>query len=63
MLPPSSFSDLLDASDDAAHEHRFRTIQNVLDTGAAAEPDEELHFLAAEEPASFTEAEQEACRR
>lgn len=46
--PPLSFSETLEATDDAEHEHWFRTIQNVLDMGAATKPDEELHFLAVE---------------
>ena len=61
LSPPTSFSDnVLDAADDIEREDRFRTLQNVLDFSPADDPDEELHFLAAEEPASFSEAEQEA---
>lgn len=60
---PSTFSDMLDVADDSAREHHFRTMENVLDMGVAPEPNEELHFLAAEEPTSFTKVDQEACWR
>ena len=51
---------MLDGEDDSEHEHRFRTLQNVLDAGPAMEPNEELHFLATEEPGSFSEAKADA---
>ena len=54
---------MLDAEDDTELEHRFRTLQNVLDAGLAQEPDEELHFLASEEPGSFDEAKSDASWR
>ena len=54
---------MLDGQDDSEHEHRFRTLQNVLDEGTAKEPDEELHFLATEEPGSFSEAKSDASWR
>ncbi|MBE3102865.1 MAG: hypothetical protein IMZ40_01355 [Bacilli bacterium] len=38
-------------------------MQNVLDAGPATEPDEELHFLATEEPSSFSEASSDASWR
>ena len=47
---------MLDGKDDTELEHRFRTLQNVLDAGPAQDPDEELHFLASEDPGSFDEA-------
>jgi hypothetical protein len=61
---PSSINfSTFDSADDTELTHRFCTMQNVLDVGPAAEPDEELHFLAPEEPCSFGEAEQHAtCR-
>ena len=51
---------MLDGEDDSEREHRFRTLQNVLDAGPATELDEELHFLATEEPGSFSEAKSDA---
>ena len=50
VTPPSRYASTLDAEDDTAFEHRFRTLRNMLDAGPATEPDEELHFLATEEP-------------
>ena len=51
---------MLDAQDDGARA-RFRTLQNLEAAGPAAatqldEEEEELHFLASEEPGSFDEA-------
>jgi hypothetical protein len=46
-----------------ALEHRFRTLRIVLDTSLATESDEELHFLATEEPDLFNEAKPDARRR
>ena len=54
---------MLDAKDNSDLEHRFRTLQNLLDEGPALEPDEELHFLASEEPGSFDEAKSDASWR
>ena len=63
VTPPSRYADMLDATDNSNLEHRFRTLQNVLDAGPAEEPDEELHFLASEEPGSFDEAKADASWR
>jgi hypothetical protein len=63
VSPPTIHSGELDSADDPELTHRFRTMQNVLDYDPATEPDEELHFLAAEEPGSFTEAEEHATWR
>ena len=63
VTPPSRYASALDAEDDSEREHRFRTLQNVLDAGPATEPDEELHFLATEEPGSFSEAKSDASWR
>ncbi|KAM0910310.1 hypothetical protein ACQ4PT_014216 [Festuca glaucescens] len=49
--------------DDSALEHQFHTLQIVLDTSPATEPDEELHFLATEEPDLFNEAKSDTRRR
>jgi hypothetical protein len=63
VSPPSRYVSTLDAKDDSNLEYRFRTLQNVLDAGPAMEPDEELHFLATEEPGSFSEAKSDASWR
>ena len=54
---------MLDGEDDMSFDHRFRTLQNVLEVGSALEPDEELHYLASEEPGSFDEAKVHASWR
>jgi hypothetical protein len=65
--PPTAFSEMLDAADDGTLEHRFRSMENILAAGPARAPEEEedeLHLLAGEEPATFSEAEQhESWRR
>ena len=42
VTPPSRYASLLDGKDDHELEHRFRTLQNVLDAGPAMEPNEAL---------------------
>jgi hypothetical protein len=61
--PSTIHSGKLDSADDPELTHRFHTMQNMLDFSPTTEPDEELHFLAAEEPGSFTEAEHHATWR
>ena len=61
VTPQSRYSAMLDAKDDSNLEHRFHTLQNLLGEGSALELDEELHFLASEEPDSFDETKSDAC--
>ena len=63
VMPPSRYASSLDAEDDHELEHRFRTLRNILDTGPATKPDEELHFLSTKEPDSFSEAKSDASWR
>lgn len=61
------YTDELDANHDDA-PLRFHALDNILADAplpgyAARATDNELHFTSAEEPASFREAEREACWR
>lgn len=58
--PQSINSSTFESADDTELTHRFCIMRNVLHISPVAESDKELHFLAAEEPCSFGEAEQHA---
>lgn len=52
----------LDACDDSDAPHRFLTLDNICNTGAAPIPKaKEVHFAGVDEPTTFAEAEQCKC--
>lgn len=58
VTPPSNPTAHVDDFDENLDGRRFRTLRNVYEAGAVPLDFDELQLLAAEEPATFAEAEQ-----